>query len=265
MADIIKLHLHPVSDKHSIKEAVITFFLASKIIKPESFRVLIEKDLKDSFHLFDEVKQIQVKPGNNQMPEVREIENTGFKFVGYSFGGKAAHIIQGINEENRSFYSFHTLDYKDWNSFKTQSKEHARILSIHQQGCYILAYGLHYIDEFIWDNSASYNAATIFNKSDYLPKDAFDSSILDYQINMDKKANEYIYFDRLAINVSDKMEQKSIVISHNISFMMDKDPQLLDDLLEEPLLDSKLDFAHQCNKTLLRDLLTDHVCQLIHI
>jgi len=257
-------NLHPILETHSIKEAVVTFFLASKIMKPISFKNLIESEFKDKFQQFDNVKQVQIKVSNKQNPEVREIEDTGFKFVQF-LDGKAANIIQGMNEENRYFFSFHTLKYSNWTDFKDQFTSNAEIISNFQPGHYILAYSLHYIDEFIWDNNKDYDAKLIFKDSDYLPKDAFNSSVLEYNLNLDKKNENIKYFDRLVINISDKIDQKNIMISHNISFVIEEEPILFAELIKDVDFDKNIRFAHDANKMLLTNLLEEEVCKLINI
>ena len=53
------IKVRPVREKHSIKEAVITTFLAAPIIKPERFQELISDKFKDVFHQFETLNQVQ--------------------------------------------------------------------------------------------------------------------------------------------------------------------------------------------------------------
>jgi hypothetical protein len=41
--------ISPINKDHSIKEAVISLFLANPIIKPERFQKIIENEFKDKF------------------------------------------------------------------------------------------------------------------------------------------------------------------------------------------------------------------------
>ena len=106
-------NLFLASKEHSIKEAVITFFLANRIFHPKRYRTLMENDFREVFQQFELVQKVQLKvtPGS---PQIQEIEDAGFNFVKFD-EGKKSYIIQGINEESRNFYSFHSLKYTKWN------------------------------------------------------------------------------------------------------------------------------------------------------
>ena len=257
--------LTPISEAHSIKEAVITFFLASKLFKPERYNSLLNSDFKDDFRQFEIVKRLQIKmqPGSS---EIREVEDAGFKFVGFDTSGRKSKVIQGINEDNRSFFSFHSLQYSDWKDFSSSVKNHASSLTNIQKGLYVMAYSLHYIDEFNWSDKNDFDAGLIFKDSEYIPKDIRNASILDYNMNLDKKDNGKNYFDRLGIKFQDQMTQKLITISHNITFITEQDPILLEDAVKDNnMVISNLEYAHDKNKNLLRDILKDEVLVMIKL
>lgn len=257
-------NLIPASETHSIKEAVITFFLANKIFAPKKYKSLMEDDFKDLFQQFETVKKVQLKMAPN-LPQIQEIEDAGFNFVGFS-DGKKSYIIQGINEENRSFYSFHSLKYTNWNEFLLSVKEHALSLLKVQKGSYIMAYSLNYNDVFYWKDKTNFDASIIFKKSGYLPDDIITASVVDYNLNLDKKRGGESYFDRIALKFQDRMTQKLISVSHNITFITEKEPVPLDDAVKEgsEVLE-KLDYAHSSNKELLRNIFQPEVIEKIHL
>jgi|GEM_PF-2665929 hypothetical protein len=116
MIDLLA-NLKPFAGSHSIKEAVIALFLASKIMKPNEYESLIadENQLGKDFQQFEVLNPTQIKfEGPNV--SILKGENAGFKFTGFD-KGKPEKILRGINEENRFFYSFHLFNYKNWNLF----------------------------------------------------------------------------------------------------------------------------------------------------
>lgn len=254
------------SERHSIKEAVITFFLANKIFNPKKFSSLMETEFKGTFQQFELVNKLQIKVVPNS-PDIREIENVGFNFVKFEEGRKS-YIIQGINEENRTFYSFHALKYTNWKEFISTVQKYVMNLLKIQKGSYIMAYSLNYTDEFYWNDINHFDAKLILKNSKYIPQNVLDASVLDYNLNLDKKNQEngYNYFDRIAIKFQNKMTQKVISIGHNITFVTDTDPIPLDDAVGDGSdVLKQLKFAHDCNKSFLKDTLTEEVIKRINL
>lgn len=256
--------LHPVSQKHSIKEAVITVFLVSKIMKPKDYGELIQNDFKTIFQQFETISQTQIKVENQNL-SVQQHDDAGFKFVRYDDQGKPSEVLRGLNEENRYFFSFHSFDYENWSSFKSFFLKYIDILIKFQPGLFAQAYSLLYLDEFEWDNREEYKSEVIFNKeSEFLPRDFFNSDNVIYNINLEKEKNGVRYSDRLDIAITDKLLKKNILVSHNQTFMM-SDMIRLDFLLTEDKFNTALDEAHKDNKKLLTDILVEEVCSLIKI
>ncbi|NDP20722.1 MAG: TIGR04255 family protein [Paludibacter sp.] len=256
-------NLLPISDKHSIKEAVFSVFLASKIMKPKEFKQLLITDFVSDFQQFEPLTQMQFK-FEQQNLSVNQVDDAGFKFVKYQ-DGNIAEVLQGMNNENQYFFSSHIFKYNTWQEFKDKFIKYLKTLSTFQPGSYVQAYSLLYMDEFNWDNKNEYNSSIVFNKdSEFLPKDFFNSSNIVYNINLEKNNDGKSYSDLLSINISDKLIYKNIIVVHNQTFAL-SDTIKLDDLLVSHELETNLESAHKQNKKLLKNILTIDVCNLINI
>lgn len=254
------------SKEHSIKEAVITFFLANRIFQPKKYSFLMENDFRGVFQQFELVQKVLLKVTHSS-PQIQEqeIEDAGFNFVKFD-NGKKAYIIRGINEENRNFYSFHSLKYTKWDDFISSVQKYVLSLLKIQKGSYIMAYSLNYNDEFYWKDKQCFDANLIFKKSDYIPEDILKASVLDYNLNLNKENDGNSYFDRIAIKFQDKITQKVISVGHNITFITERDPIPLDEAVEsKSKVLERLNYAHSSNKSFLRGILQEEVIEKIHL
>ncbi|MBR2507658.1 MAG: hypothetical protein IKB70_12390 [Bacilli bacterium] len=256
--------LKPFSGEHSIKEAVVTFFLATKIIDPLSYKSLIETKFKEKFQSFNPIRQVQVIFANPHKPEpeTRMIEDNGFKFTSFK-DGKIQNVIQGLNEANRYFFSFHSLIYSNWIEFRSFVIQCAKDIEEVQGGQYVVAYSLGYTDEFTWDE-ADYDANLLFAKDGQVPDEFFTSRQFDYNLNAENKDKKQC-FDRISVRVSNQMNQKFISINHNITFVIDEKPIRLNELIANSSFCENLEFAHDANKSRLKGILSQEVCTKIRL
>lgn len=144
--------VYPVRGKHSIKEVVISLFLAEPIREPDRFEDLINTAYKDLFQKFEPVSQLQVqfqKGGKGHETRFSHNDNAGFKFISGQ-EGTTERMLQGINEPKRTFISYHSLNYDRWDSFLNEYKETITVLSQVYPDLPITAFSFHYIDELIW-------------------------------------------------------------------------------------------------------------------
>lgn len=263
----IKEFLTPIHEKHSIKEAVITLFLAAPIIKPERFESLIKSEFKDFFQKFENISQVQVnfrvqgKTGV-EAGEHKIRDNAGFKFSGFE-GGKLVKALQGINDLQRQFISFHTLDYIRWANFYKDFSFTIKEVAKFHPNLFIQAFSLHYIDEFKWISEQNFIPEIIFNiDSPLLPKDVFSSRMVNYSFTTIKK-NDPEYFDRIEIKI-EKRDINYINISQNILQNL-KDNVDLSELVTEKTLEEILTDAHNHNKATLTSVLNPEVCERINL
>lgn len=265
MTELNKL-IKPISDNHSIKEAVISLFLANPIIKPERFEDLIKNDFKEKFQKFEKASQIQFQFKGNHSTidnfQHQVSENIGFKFQKFE-EGKIVRALQGMNEHSRNYISYHSFNYLTWDKFFYDFKEVITILSNFHGELYVNAFSLHYIDEFEWTGESDIDVKKIFNEnSTLLPNEFFICRLNNYQFTTIKK-NEVEYFDRLEIKV-DERPKKFITISHNVVLNYNE-TMGLNDLINSSNLKEMLDHAHLLNKNTLTNILTKEVCDLIKL
>ncbi len=257
-------HIYPVKGKHSIKEVVISLFLLNPILKPERFEELIKSGYKDIFQQFEPVSHFQVQfhkdKGTNKV-EFKQEQNAGFKFVSFK-DGKVDRVLQGINEPQRTFISFHNLNYVRWEPFFNGYKKHITTLAEVQSDISIKAFSLHYIDELIWiDEKKPIDTSLILKKNkDKIPGDFFTSQNPNFSLVSDKMIGDSKYLDRLEIRVN-SLPKPSLVISHNVTENLDNEIQL--NSLFQSDFEQKIEDMHSYNKELLGNILQDNVQALI--
>lgn len=265
----LRAKVRPINENHSIKEAVLSVFLATKIIKPERFNSLIEKELKGKFQQFELVSRFNVTISQKKSVlehSSKALENVGFRFLSFK-AGKPDRILQAINEENRYFISFHCLSYTRWADFYNEFKSLLQVLTDFQPGYFANAFSLHYIDQFLWlDESSEIEPAVIFNKeSDYLPGEFFKSKKTTYSVVTEKDlpgTDGLKIFDRIGITVEPNIKPM-VSISHNVTMPL-ADYTDLGALIQggnEKLFTD----VHSKNKEFLRNVLNKEICSMIKI
>lgn len=260
--------IRPISGNHSIKEAVISVFLANPLIKPERFGQLIESNFKDFFQQFEHVHQFAFEIRNDpsgirNFPGPSEV--VGFRFLSFEKGARK-RVLQGINEQQRSFLSYHSFIYDSWSRFYEDSVKCFQGITELQSDIFINAFSLHYIDEFLWIDPANpIDVGTLFRRDTrYIPSEFFQSSQTTYALVTERVLDAVTkYFDRLEIVVDSKI-RPLIRVSHNITQPL-KEPKTLKELLQLEDFGRILTLAHTHNKELLKDVLTKDVARLINI
>lgn len=259
--------IEPCNKDHSIKEAVITVFLAGPILKPARFEKLIENELKDQFHQFQKLSNIELQIQHNFSSSLNQITNNrdddgGFLFLGFE-KGKISRILQARNENNRNYISFHSQNYKRWSDFYKDYIKSIQAISTNHPDLFVNAISLHYVDQFNWIANDKVNLGMIFNEGKWLPEIFFESEISTYQISTKTEFNSINYSNRIEINVTDNFT-KEITISHNITRVLD-DLANLADLISSIDFESTLQKEHNYNKSVLKDILTDPVQKMINL
>lgn len=260
------ISLIPVSGEHSVREAVISLFLATPLIKPERFGELIQTDFKSKFQQFEPLAQVQMKFNNNQIGQVESQppsikNNAGFRFTSFE-GGKMTTVLQGINEELRNYISFHTLKYIGWTAFFKEFIEVLSSISKNQSDLFVTGFSLHYVDEF--NSPTEIKVADVFNQnSKNLPKDFFSSNVNTFLLMTEQEIKGSTTYDRIEVTVV-KIPVPKITISHNLTVTL-QDFELMSNLIISPQLKELLDTAHKNNKETLIDILKQEVCKSIKI
>ena len=264
--------IHTIAQGHSVKEAVVTFFIQAPIRFPDSYRTLLEVGLNGYYAQFEPVKQVTVgfdmKLSSNF---VKRLEDSGFKLIGFD-KGMVSNVIQGLNQPGRSIFTFNNLVYKDWNSFLVMLYKSANAIAdftpkeMADRPVYpISAFSLLYIDEFYFDHASDYYPSDLFRKeSDYLPKGFFDSSLADYNLNLNRN-DGYPVQENLTVNVFNENGRKTIRITHNNTVIIEMSPCPFKALLEGNFLKERLEKAHDLNKAMLKDILNNKIVESIKL
>lgn len=259
--------IKPINGSHSIKEAVISIFLVNPILKPERFQTLIETELSEDFQRFEDVGRFQVELNHEKgitNPAVQVFNNIGFKLSQFE-KGRPQRILQGINEEQRTFISYHSLGYSRWKPFFEEFKKSIKALSKVQSDLFVSAYSLHYIDEFLWiDETNSIDLKLIFKDDNTtFPKVIFDCKNANYSLITEKEINNIKYNDRLEITLDSNIKP-FIRISHNITRTLD-DIYDFKSFVEEEKFEDVITLVHEANKRLLKDILTSDILKMINL
>ena len=259
-------HIHPYKEKHSVKEAVISFYVQRIDVMPETFRKLLTEEgpISNFYQKFETVKEVSVDITLGKDTKVSRLQDAGFKLTGFK-EGRTSKVVQCVNQPMQTVFTFNELEYESWNNFLSVSMESARqIVSLLPENR-LMAFNLLYIDEFYFDNGSSYSAIDLFNlDSRTLPKGLWDSPLVDYHLVLNKEVSNHGYTDSLNIKVLDADMRKTIRIINSTTFPMAKRTGWLDYLGNEEVV-ALLNHAHQSNKQLLNDILNKDIAKEIGV
>ncbi len=259
-------HLHSSAACHSVKEAVISFFVRPRIEQPSKYRELICRDsyISKNYAKFETVREISLSLNVNKAnTELRQVSDAGFKFIGYK-NGSTSDIIQGINEPRRSVFTFNTLAYDRWDGYLGATMAAVKEIASFGPSFWVTAFGLMFIDEFYVDDKNEYSASELFDlESRYLPVGIEDSSFVDFSLNLNKQKDKLRYVENMQIKVFDRNDQKVVQIIDNISFIQDGAQILFVDMVNDEKVVADLRFAHNENKQMLKSLLKKEISKSI--
>jgi uncharacterized protein (TIGR04255 family) len=253
-------YLKPISNEHSIKEAVFCLFLNSSIPNPSRFKTLLNSELRE-FQNFQPTSRYDFKMDlSTKGSNIKTIPDVGFE-ISHSENGDKIFVIRGQNEDIRNYFSFHILKYEEWKNFRNKILNYIKVLANFQPGLQIVAFSLLYIDEFDWEPE-SLKLETVFNSnSRILPRDFLTSQNSNLSTTLQKESNSFEYQDRIDLNVS--TINRKIVISNNLIKNLDKEIDLIEFTDENKSIIEQINFFHKFNKENLKDLLSEDVTKLI--
>ncbi|MBO6828733.1 MAG: TIGR04255 family protein [Muricauda sp.] len=243
--------------KHGIKECVLTFFLKFPIEDLESFEKFYETGLKDIFHKHDTLNTFSITfPLTKEGDKKSKVETDnlgGYRLYKLSHKKTPEIICQFINEKNRQFFAIHCVDYKTWKFFKSTCK----IILERFNGWIkneITAFNLYYIDEFR-SKETTISLDRIFRKeSDLLPSGFFKSQNTFLVFNTQRAdGSSAEYFDKIEL----KNQNRIMSIGH--STIIPTSSLKFEESFNSEELWSKIDWAHDNNKSFLRDILSIEV------
>lgn len=255
-------NIQSISDGHSVKEAVVSFVVQPTITDPLFYKSLISENgpLKDFYDKYEPFKNVSVH-FNQQTEEttVEDVQINGFKMVSFK-QGEVADLLQGINQFDKCVFTFNTLKYNHWDDFWSKAKNDLRIVAAQKPIYNVKSFGLLYIDEFRAINPDAFNISQIFNTSSrYIPQTIVDGDLLEYNVTYKKHDSDKQWAENISVKIDGR--QNTINIINNISFAILPLPFVT--LIEDPDIDDVMCFAHERNKTLLKDLLRSDVSEMI--
>jgi len=259
-------NVHTVSDKHSVKEAVISFSVTPKIADVSSVEELLAdgQPFGGRYQKFEPVniREIKVNAKTNQT-EVNDIVEKGFKLVAFE-SGKASDIVQCIPQPSHSILTFNTLRYNRWDDYLNNSLFAARAISDVCQSLILSNVSVMFVDEFYFEDKSGYKPKEIFNfEHNILPINILDSDLTDFNLSNHKKCDEIDYMENISIQVFNDIEygRKVIRITGNIMSVIS--PVSFKEALESDDLRKYLDFGHDKNKEMLRSILSETALKMI--
>ena len=165
-------YLKPCHEENSIKEVVITIFLKESIKNIHLYRSLIESTLKDDFSECQDIFSKYFEIGLDSNPAPSEFDSnlpilSGLRFIKRK-GNNISRLAQIINDQKRTFISYHSLDYHRWNDFLDDALRVLNNFVLFDNLNNANALSLHYIDEFTWDSKDEMPLDDIFIKTPFL-------------------------------------------------------------------------------------------------
>lgn len=259
-------NLHPVSDKHSVKEAVISFSVTPKITDVSAVEELLAdgQPFCGRYQKFEPVniREIKVNAKTNQT-EVNDIVEKGFKLAAFE-SGKVSDIVQCIPQASHSILTFNTLRYKGWEEYLKNSLLAARTISDVNQGLRLSNISVMFVDEFYFEDKSSYNPKDIFNlESGNIPVNILESDTTDFNLSNHKKSGEIDYMENISIQVFNDMEYERKVIRITGNIMSVIFPVSFKEALDSDDVRKYLDFGHDKNKEMLRSILSETALKMI--
>ncbi len=260
-------YLRATQNQHSIKECVVTLFLAAPIFKPSKFKKLIDdSDFRNKFTKFEPIFNyvFQLDPANARMTPSTPNE-IGFQFQGFK-NGDVDFLLRGMNEGTRQYLSFHALQYERWLPFYSHFKATMSTLAGFTDSLVVNAFSLHYIDDFDWVSEDRIDPRRIFNaNARVLSNSFFDAKQASTSLIVEENEPDALT-ERYDILFS-RNQNPNIRIAHNITCFLDEICELKEllDMNNLASFEHRLNAAHIRNKDSLKNLLTREVCQLINL
>jgi len=249
--------LKPANSNHSVKEAVITLFLTQPIVNPEKFRELL-KEFKPEFQSFDETFSLKYQFNQDGIHK-ESLNNDGFVFTRFNNeNGGRSKILRGVNEEYRQFLAFHNLSYNRWKDFFEEFTQCIKLISNFDKSLYVLAFSIHYVDEFYWEGNSPMPLKEILKSNqDFIPNKIFESTESTSVLITNSESH---ITERLEV----KVRLNNLNISHNVIYNVGENISIENFVADSKYL-SEIEKLHIFNKKILQELLTKPICKLINL
>jgi len=251
---------HP---NHSVKEAVVAFFVQGMLSDAERFRALVDELGYNSFDVINN-NNIQLTLRDARLQNVTKSVAKGFRMSKFT-NGNMSDAIQSINQGNQLF-TFNSLYYNCWSEFKENVEKCAKgVCGIEDHP--VVAFSLQYIVEFMTEGETKYDAKEIFNTdSSFLSRDFFSAYNVNYKMSLEQHDdNNGRYNQDTAIVVKHVGNHAMVTLTNSFTFVTDDEPVLMSQLIRDKSFHSRLESAHTKIKQTLADVLSRDMCKRINL
>ena len=256
--------LVPVSSKHSISRVIANFFLAQSFAKPKFvFDKLSKNNKLVNYQKKGLTSSKTINIENNSL-NISNDSNNGFLFEEFDELGKSVNVLKVENtNNNKAIISIENRKYSDWSIFKTRFINDLQILS-ETFDVYIEAIGLTYVDEFIWKSDDDIDVYSIFNQNADLINNKFLNSYNGTIVSVSQSGHiDEVNFCEEKTEIVFNNQLKRIIINHTYALKL-KEISVFSDENAESFIEY-FDKAHQANKDILKDILTEQVKGIINL
>ena len=256
--------LVPISSKHSISRVVANFFLAQSFAKPKFVfdKLLLNNKLVNYQKKgLTSSKTINIE---NDSLNISDDLNNGFLFEEFDDSGKSLNVLKVENtNNNKAIIGIENKKYSDWSSFKTRFINDLKTFS-ETFDIYIEAIGLTYVDEFIWKSNNNIDVYSIFNENADLINKKFLDSYNGTLVSVSQSGNvNEVNFCEEKTEIVFNNQLKRIVINHTYALKL-KEISVFSNENSQNFIEY-FDKAHQANKDILKDILTQEVKDKINL
>jgi len=249
--------LEPISNGNSISRVTASIYTPQSILNPVKYFERLKEDPR--FHKYQKkgvIHQKNIGIINEKEFDISENKNVGFIFEEFE-DGNSINVLK-LENNDRNDKAILSIE-NSWTEYKARFLEDFKCIS-ETVDLYVEAIVLNYIDEFIWNsNSEKIDINGIFNVNSDLLNQKFIKSYnaslrsVSQSSRIDEKdfqeENTEIFFNN---------DIKRIIINHSYAIKLSKY-----DLYENINLSDYFDSAHDSNKSVLLNLLSEGTQKLI--
>lgn len=270
----VALPFTKVSQNHSIKEASAAIFLLSPLVDPRKF-VDFSKENQILYGAFNKHRIIRKRQQTFESEE-KDVQEKNDSEAGFSLMQNDIHdntlsIFQGINEStNRTYISFHELQYIRWANFKTKFFQIIEGFEPMLQDYCADAIGLTYKDEFISNDNNPFPYELLFkSNTEYIPSIIFKEQNTDAEISLtlNMRKSGYRFLVKLHILPISNKDKVGVRINHTAVCVLNtsENSENIPVSFKNTNLMDVLQASHELNKDLLKSILTDEVIEIINL
>lgn len=256
--------LKPISGEHSVSRVVAVVHVPQIFLKPQNiFDKINESSNLSKYQKKGMMKVKRIDVTNQNVGISKDEHEIGFILEEFENSGKLENIfkLENINDRQSNILLENRI-YSDWDLFLsrfiTDINEVAKISEI-----FIEAISLIYVDEFIWESETDIDVTSIFNTESELINKKFINSPNGTFISITQEKIEENGDLEEKVEVAFSNRIKRISIGHQCAIKFSKIEvysQEANDVLKK-----QFNLAHERNKTVLKDVLSQEVLKLIKV